>query len=108
MKTYSEYKLDQLFAEDADINLARLMGPTSALGTGTQRVDPGVLAKLRVVMHGIQDEFPDPTEALQEIIKAATMLLARTGRSMNPGTVKRKLGDRDTVTRELPGEDEEL
>ena len=55
MKTYSEYKLDQLFAEDADINLARLMGPTSALGTGTQSVDPGVLAKLSVVMHGIQD-----------------------------------------------------
>jgi len=110
MKSYRQYKVDQLFSEELDLD--RLAGPTSVLGTGTQRANPMVLTKLRSIMDDITDEFPDPSEALQEIITAATVLLGRTGRTMmNPKQMRAILAKSpDPATagaRELPGDEGE-
>ena len=116
MKSYRDYRVDQLFesinekAEVPPIDLDRLMGPTSALGTGTQRANARVVSRLRAVLDDIQDDYPDPSEALKEIIKAATMLLGRTGWSFNPKQARKALSrvpTPDTEPQELPGEDGE-
>lgn len=112
MKSYRDYKVDQLFESidenaGAAIDLDRLMGPTSALGTGTQRASARVVSRLRAIMDDIQDDYPDPAEALQEIIKAATMLLGHTGWSFNPRQARKGLSRLpETEPRELPGDEE--
>lgn len=116
MKSYRDYRVDQLFesiderAEVPSIDLDRLMGPTSTLGTGTQRANARVVSRLRAVLDDIQDDYPDPSEALKEVIKAATMLLGKTGWSFNPRQAQKALSrvpTPDTEPQELPGEDGE-
>ena len=108
MKSYNDWKMDEI-CEEVDMDLSRLMGPSSALGTSSQRAESRLVTKLRALIDDISEWYPDPAEALNEIIKAATMLLGRTSQTFTVSKALRGLrrGAPEVTQRELPGEEVE-
>lgn len=110
MKSWDEWKTEQLTVEEAaPLLMRRLMGPSSALGSGQQHADPSVRMKINVILPLIKKKFPDTEEALKQIILAATAELEDLGTTFSPRQALRAYEDKPEVaTKTLPDDDEDI
>lgn len=92
MKSFRDYKIDAIFGEmksppkmhipqddEEKANISRLFGQPeiTVLGPTVQTGRGEIINMLRMVVAHLADAYPDPLDALREIIQAAMVALAK-------------------------------
>ena len=73
MLSFQEWSNLQELNEE-DVNWNRMMGPMGFLGTGTQKVDPGIMARAKSFVTFLQRKYPNQDEAIAEADKNAAVV----------------------------------